>query len=51
MSKILVALFVTIFVFSYVHASEIRYNLSTENSPFIGIEQAPVTIIEFIDYQ
>lgn len=33
-----------------VHA-EPRYSIPTENSPFIGSEKAPVTIIEFIDYQ
>jgi len=32
-------------------AAEQRYNLPVENSPFIGNANAPVTIIEFIDYQ
>lgn len=49
--KFLFCLFFMIFIVSQVHATEPRYNLSVENSPFIGTENAPVTIIEFIDYQ
>lgn len=32
-------------------AAENKYNISVDNSPFIGPQNAPVTIIEFIDYQ
>lgn len=49
--KFLFFLFFMIFIVSQAHATEPRYNLSVENSPFIGTENAPVTIIEFIDYQ
>lgn len=36
-------------VFSY--ADEKRYSLPIENSPSYGPADAPVTIIEFLDYQ
>ncbi|WP_460176198.1 hypothetical protein [Thermodesulfovibrio hydrogeniphilus] len=31
--------------------AEPRYNLPIENSPFIGAADAPLVIVEFIDYQ
>jgi hypothetical protein len=34
-----------------VYAAGNRYNVPIENSPAWGPEDAPVTIIEFIDYQ
>lgn len=43
-----------IFVLFYVlsaNATEKRYDIPTENSPVIGDENAPVTVVEFIDYQ
>jgi len=46
----LFALFI-LFIFSNAFAAEKRYTLPIENSPYIGNENAPVTIIEFIDYQ
>ncbi len=49
--KILVLIFFLIFTVSNLWAAEVRYNLPVENSPFLGNETAPVTIIEFIDYQ
>jgi len=36
---------------THAFAGEQRYNIPVENSPVIGSENAPVTIIEFIDYQ
>ncbi|WP_353684279.1 hypothetical protein V4D30_00405 [Thermodesulfovibrio sp. 3907-1M] len=36
---------------SSAFAAEKRYSLPLENSPYIGYENAPVTIVEFIDYQ
>ncbi|MCE5194697.1 MAG: DsbA family protein [Nitrospiraceae bacterium] len=36
-------------IFSY--ADEKRYSLPIENSPSYGPADAPVTIIEFLDYQ
>jgi len=38
---------------SAVHsfAAEQRYTVSLENSPSCGAQNAPVTIIEFLDYQ
>jgi len=45
-------IFFLFFLFcSSVLASEKRYFIPIENSPYIGSENAPVTIIEFIDYQ
>jgi len=45
-------IFFLLFLFcSSVLASEKRYFIPIENSPYIGSENAPVTIIEFIDYQ
>lgn len=43
--------FIILFILSHTFAAEQRYNLPVENSPYIGAENAPVTIIEFIDYQ
>ncbi len=51
MIKKMFFLFISLFIFTYAQASETRYNLPTENSPFIGSDNAPVKIIEFIDYQ
>lgn len=51
MIKKMFFLFISLFIFTYAQASETRYNLPTENSPFIGSDKAPVKIIEFIDYQ
>lgn len=36
---------------SYSYADEKRYNVPIEDSPALGPENAPVTIIEFLDYQ
>jgi len=34
-----------------VYAEETRYNVPIGDSPSIGPENAPVTVIEFLDYQ
>jgi hypothetical protein len=34
-----------------VYAAENRYDIPIEGSPSWGPEDAPVTIVEFIDYQ
>lgn len=36
---------------SYSYAEEKRYTVPLENSPGYGQANAPVTMIEFIDYQ
>jgi len=38
-------------VFSFADADEKRYVVPLEDSPVYGPENAPVTIIEFLDYQ
>lgn len=40
-----------LFILSNAFAAEKRYSLPQEESPYIGYENAPVTIVEFIDYQ
>lgn len=47
---IFLGMFLLIF-FPCLTYADTRYSISTENSPFIGKIDAPVTIIEFIDYQ
>ncbi len=45
---------VLVLIFSFVcisYAVEKRYNIPIDGSPFVGPEKAPVTIVEFIDYQ
>ena len=34
-----------------LHAEEIRYNLPLGDTPYRGPEVAPVTIVEFIDFE
>lgn len=48
--KFFIVLVILFFYQSSLYAEQ-RYNLPIDNSPFIGTENAPVTIIEFIDYQ
>jgi protein-disulfide isomerase len=40
-----------LFLFSSVHADEKRYVVPIEDSPALGPADAPVTIIEFLDFQ
>jgi len=49
--KIFIIVLFVISFYSFAIAADQRYNLSIENSPAIGNENAPITIIEFIDYQ
>lgn len=38
-------------VCTYAYAGERRYTVPLDGSPFCGAKNAPVTIIEFLDYQ
>lgn len=49
--KLIFSIFIVLFIMTHAFAGEQRYNIPVENSPVIGSENAPVTIIEFIDYQ
>ena len=50
MKKILIILFI-LFIAPYSFAEEKRYNVPLLDSPVLGPANAPVTIIEFLDYQ
>lgn len=49
------AIFIVIILLSFLtvsaHTSQTRYDIPVEKSPSWGPENAPVTIVEFIDYQ
>lgn len=47
----LLPLFVLLLVALPSHGEEARYSIPLGNSPSLGPESAPVTIIEFMDYQ
>ncbi len=50
----LLALAVVMFSFALAApalADEKLYDISVEGSPYLGAKDAPVTIIEFLDYQ
>lgn len=49
--KKVIFLIALILVSSNSYADEKRYTVPLENSPSIGPENAPVTVIEFLDYQ
>lgn len=51
LKKIIFLISLFIFVSSYSYADEKRYNVPIDNSPSYGPENAPVTIIEFLDFQ
>lgn len=51
MDRLILILSLFFLVASPVLAEENRYSVSVANSPVIGFENAPVTIVEFIDYQ
>jgi len=52
MIKRLCIVIVLFLSFPYIGgASEKRYNVPIGNSPSWGPENAPITIVEFIDYQ
>jgi hypothetical protein len=42
---------VILFSASYAFTAEQRYNVPLEDSPSCGAQNAPVTMIEFLDYQ
>jgi len=43
--------FILLIVPALVFASDNRYDVPIEDCPSLGHEKAPVTIMEFIDYQ
>jgi len=49
--KKLIFLFLLLYLPSSLFAKEKRYIIPVENSPSYGPSDAPITIIEFIDYQ
>lgn len=51
MKKIFIVLFLVFLSAGVFAESEKRYTISIDNSPSYGSKNAPVTIIEFIDYQ
>ncbi|MEE4315242.1 MAG: hypothetical protein V2J11_12130 [Desulfofustis sp.] len=50
MKKALICI-VVLLLFGIAQASEKRVDVSVGDSPFLGPEDAPITIIEFIDFQ
>ena len=52
-SKYTILLYViTFFIFAYpVYSSDKRFDVPLDDSPSLGPDNAPVTIIEFLDYQ
>jgi hypothetical protein len=50
MKRIFIILFAGLLVATAAAETQ-RYNVSLEGSPSIGPQNAPVTIVEFIDYQ
>ncbi|MEK6582858.1 MAG: hypothetical protein AABZ25_10805 [Nitrospirota bacterium] len=49
MKKLILFIFLIISVSAY--AEDKRYSVPIENSPSYGTSDAPVTIIEFLDFQ
>lgn len=50
MKKILLGVFILL-CFGMAHAEEKKIDIPIGNSPTLGPDDAPVTIIEFIDFQ
>ncbi len=50
MKKILLGVFILL-CFGMAHAEEKKIDIPIGNSPTMGPDDAPVTIIEFIDFQ
>lgn len=50
MKKTAIALFIILLVFPVI-AQEQRFTVPLEGSPSLGPENAPVTIVEFVDFQ
>jgi len=51
MKKNFLIIFFILFTAPYSFADERRYNVPIHDSPASGSANAPVTIIEFLDYQ
>lgn len=51
MKKTMVIVFLLLFWSGFAYADTKRFQIPLENSPSIGPANAPVTIVEFIDYQ
>lgn len=51
MKRVIFLLVLFSFIASYSHAEEKRYSVPIDDSPVYGPANAPVTIIEFLDFQ
>jgi hypothetical protein len=51
MKKTALVAFLLLFTVGFASADVKRFQIPLENSPVIGPANAPVTIVEFIDYQ
>jgi len=49
--KLLPVFLFILFISSPGHAAEQRYSISIDNCPILGPGNAPITIIEFLDFQ
>jgi len=51
LKKILSAFLFVLLLASLGHTAEQRYSISIDNCPILGPAGAPITIIEFLDFQ
>ena len=49
--KLLPAFLLVFVLYSPGHTAEQRYSIPIDNCPYLGPADAPVTIIEFLDFQ
>ena len=49
--KLLLAVLFVLFASSFGHTTEQRYTIPIDNCPILGTANAPITIIEFLDFQ
>lgn len=49
--KLLPVLLFFLFISSLAQGEEKRYSISIDNCPILGPADAPITIIEFLDFQ
>jgi hypothetical protein len=49
--KLILTFLFVLFVFSVGYTAEQRYSISIDNCPILGPADAPITIIEFLDFQ
>jgi len=49
--KLLLAFLFILFISSLGHTAEQRYSIPIDNCPYLGPADAPITIIEFLDFQ